>query len=74
MTISRCSDLLAMLVKKPLRLSGLSKARLERTESVSNMETELLLTQDFVDLHVMDGQEYVLNIEAMTRCVYFPYR
>ena len=44
MTISRCSELLAMLVKKPLRLVGRSKARLERTESVSDIETELLLT------------------------------
>ena len=56
MTISRCSELLAMLLKKPLRLIGPSKARLKWTESVSGIETELLPTQNFVDVHVMGGR------------------
>ena len=54
MTISRCSELLAMLVKNPLRLIGRSKARLGWMGFVSSIETKLLLTQDFVNVRVMD--------------------
>ena len=43
MTISRCSELLAMLVKNPLRMIGRSKARLGWTGFVSNIETDFLL-------------------------------
>ena len=45
-----------MLVKNPLWLIGRSKARLGWMGFVSNIETELLLTQDFVNVRVMDGR------------------
>ena len=54
MTISRCSKLLAMLVKNPFRMIGRSKARLGWT----NIDTDLLITQSFVDIRVMDGRMY----------------
>ncbi len=38
MTISRCSELLAILVKKPLWMTGRSKARLGRMNFVYNIE------------------------------------
>ena len=58
MTISRCSELLAMLVENPLRMIGRSKARLGWTSFVSNTEIDLLLTQDFGDVRVMYGRMY----------------
>ena len=58
MTISRCSELRAMLVEIPLRMIGRSKARLGWADFLSNIETELLLTQDVVNVRVMDGRMY----------------
>ncbi len=74
MTISRCSELLAMLVKQPLWMIGRSKARLGRMDFKLTIETKLKSTQDSVDVRVMDRRVYVPNVEAMTKCVDVRYR
>lgn len=74
MTISRCSELLAMLVKKPLWMIGRRKARLGRVSFCKIQKTRLEFTRDSVNVRLMDGRIYVLNVEAVTKCVGFRYR
>ena len=74
MMISRCSELLAILVEKPLRVTGRNKARLGRTISANNIEMKFELPQVSVNVCVMNRPMHVLNAEAMTKCVEFLYR
>ena len=71
MTISRCSELLAILVEKPLRVTCRNTARPEQMRLAYNTGTQFEFAQDSVDVCVMDRPMHVLNTEAMTKCVDF---
>ena len=74
MTISRCSELLVILVEKPLRVTGRNTARLERLRLTYNIETKCDSAQGSVNVCVMNRPMHVLNAEAMTKCVDSLYR
>lgn len=71
MTISRCSELLAILVEKPLRVTCRNTARPERMRLTYNTGSQFEFAQDSVDVCVLDRPMHVLNTEAMTKCVDF---
>ena len=66
MTISRCSELLAIL-EKPLRVIDRNTARPEGMRLTYNLEANLDLAQESVDVCVMDRPTHVLKPEAMTK-------
>ena len=74
MTISRCSRLLAILIEKPLQVTGRNTARLEGMRLTYNEEANLDFAQESVDVCVMYRPIYVLKPEAMTKWVDFLYR
>ena len=76
MTISRCSELLAILVKKPLRMIGRSKARLDHIEFGYIKEAKIEF-QSGLRRRMCHGwantcsNDTGVNVEAMTKGVDF---
>lgn len=61
MTISRCSELLAILVEKPLRLIDRNTARLEGMRLTYNLEANFDFAQESVDVCVVDRPMHFLK-------------